>query len=147
VSTLLWPLFRYQRSANGEKYFTILEPWFWRNREVWDRHYGPFVTLYRYQRFADGSVRELALFHLFEHSRSPFERRVRLSPVFDYWRRGEAGEFKRFRILGGLFGYERRGRAKRMRFLWIPIGRRPKEWLDLVKPAAPAKPAEGNPGK
>ena len=128
VSTMLWPLYRYRRSENGEKYFTVLEPWWWRNSEIWDRHYGPFFTLYRYERFADGSVRERALFNLYEHSRSPAERRVRFTPLVDYWRRGRPAEYKRFRILGGLYGYERRGKDKRVRILWIPIGRRPQGW-------------------
>ncbi|MHC4916208.1 MAG: hypothetical protein ACYTGB_12030 [Planctomycetota bacterium] len=128
VNTLLWPLFRYKRNEKGERFITVLEPWFWRDTEVWDRHYGPFVTLYRYRRTADGAVLEQGLFNLYEHYRSPTERRVRFSPVFDYWRRGVPAEYKRFRIVGGLFGYERRGRAKRVRILWIPIGRRPAGW-------------------
>ena len=131
VHTLLWPLFRYRREAGGEKFFTLLEPWWWRNSEIWDRHYGPFVTLYRYQRFADGTKEERALFNLYAHRRSPSQRRVRLFPVFDYRREGEeVADYKRFRILGGIFGYERRGQGKRVRFLWIPIGRRPKEWQE-----------------
>ena len=128
VSSLLWPLYRYRRSSRGEKYFTVLEPWWWRSSEIWDRHYGPFFTLYRYERFADGSVRERALFNLYEHSRSPLDRRVRFSPLVDYWRRGKPAEYRRFRILGGLYSYERRGKDKRVRILWIPIGRRPKGW-------------------
>jgi hypothetical protein len=128
VNTLLWPLFRYRRSENDEVFFTVLEPWWWRDREVWDRHYGPFFTLYRYERLADGTKVEHALFNLYDHSRSDRERRVRLSPLFDYWRRGEPAEYRRFRILGGLFGYERRGEDKRVRLLWIPIGRRPEGW-------------------
>jgi hypothetical protein len=138
----LWPLFRYRRSATGEKYFTMLEPWPWRQTEIWDRHYGPFYTLYRYERFADGSKRERALFNIYEHSRSATERRVRLSPLTDYWRRGNPAEFKRFRVLGGLFGYERRGTDKRVRLLWIPLGRRPEGWdrcgptVDSPGPAA-----------
>jgi len=127
-NTLLWPIFRHRRSEKGEVFFTVLEPWFWRNREVWDRHYAPFFTLYRYERFADGSKREKALFNLYEHYRSDIERRVRLSPLADYWRRGVPAQYKRFRILGGLFGYERRGTSKRVRILWIPIGRKPENW-------------------
>jgi hypothetical protein len=128
TNTLLWPLFRYKRSERGEIFFTIFEPWFWRNREIWDRHYAPFFTLYRYERFSDGSVRERALFNLYEHYRSDIERRVRFSPFVDYWRRGVPAQYKRFRILGGLWAYERRGRKKRVRIFWIPIGRKPKGW-------------------
>jgi hypothetical protein len=128
VNTLLWPLLRYKRDGDGRKFFTILEPWFFRPREIWERHYAPFFTLYRYESKPGEFKRERALFNLYEHYRSPIERRVRFSPIVDYWRRGKTAEYKRFRILGGLFGYERQGKAKRVRFLWIPIGRRPKGW-------------------
>jgi hypothetical protein len=132
-NTLFWPIFRHKRSAKGEVFFTILEPWFARDREIWERHYAPFFTLYRYERFADGSKRERALFNLYEHYRSGTERRVRVSPLADYWRRGVPAQYKRFRILGGLWGYERRGSKKRIRILWIPIGRKPENW-DRNKP-------------
>ena len=157
VSTLLWPLFRYSRSERNERFFTTFDPWPFRNREPFDRIYGPFVTLYRYESFADGTVRDRALFTLYEHVRGPDKRKVRLAPLFDYSRRGlpkspaaalgpeKAGEAvkdsaKRFRVLGGLFGYERRGRAKRVRLLWIPLGRKPAGWDEMTSPnvAAPA---------
>ena len=149
---LLWPLFRYERNEHGERFFTTLEPWWFRKREPFDRLYGPFLTIYRYEDLPDGRVRDQALFHLYEHTRSRGERRVRLIPFFDYQRRGLpkdqrlrlpadyprelAGESsKRFRVLGGLLGYERRGTAKRIRLLWVPIGRKPAGWDQY--PAAP----------
>ena len=39
-------------------------------------------------------------------------------------RSGEEKLYKRFRILGGLYGFERLGKRKRIRILWIPFGRR-----------------------
>jgi len=139
VDTLLWPLFRYRRSETGERYFTTLELWWWRNSEIFDRHYGPFLTLYRYQDLPDGTTRQLAAFNLFEHRHSPRERSVRLTPLFDYRRRGEPAEARRFRLLYGLFGYERRATARRVKLLWIPIGRKPKDWESL--PGAESVPA------
>ncbi|HOX08863.1 MAG TPA: hypothetical protein PK280_20885 [Planctomycetota bacterium] len=158
VSTLLWPLFRYSRNEHGERFFTTLEPWWFRNRETFDRVYGPFFTIYRYDSFADGTARHRALFNLYEHVRGPEARRVRFSPVFDYSRVGRSGrdilrlppgkfdapvrrDAKRFQVFGGLFGYERRGRAKRVRLLWMPVGRKPAGWDDLPAPnVAPPEP-------
>jgi hypothetical protein len=158
TSTLLWPLFRYGRNQHGERFFTTLDPWPFRSRTPFDRLYGPFVTLYRYESFADGTVRDQALFTLYEHVRGPAERRVRLIPFFDYSRRGLAGDAaaalppekareavkdsaKRFRVFGGLFGYERRGKAKRVRLLWMPIGRKPAGWDEMTSPnVAPPSP-------
>ncbi len=158
VNALFWPLFRYDRGPSGERFFTTLEPWWFRNRLAFDRVYGPFFTLYRHECFADGTLRDHALFNLFKHVRTPEGRNVRFFPLFDYSRRGSTGgpaaapppgetrqtageSARRFRILGGLFGYERRAQARRVRILWIPIGRKPEGWDELPSPvvAAPSR--------
>lgn len=128
TSNLLWPVFRWRNSETGETYFTVLEPWWWRDTEVWDRHYGPFFTLYRYERFEDGAARHRALFNLFECGSSPVESYWRLTPLFS-WEREElsSGRSLDWRFLGGLVGYERRGDEWRLRLFWIPLGRKPGE--------------------
>lgn len=154
TATLLWPVFRYERDEHGQKFFTTLEPWWFRNRKPFDRLYGPFISLYRYESFADGTVRDHAAFNLYEHTRSTAGRSLRLTPIFDYGLRRPSGAKldekivedggRRFRVLYGLFGYERRGTAKRVRLLWIPIGRRPEGWDEMpvptVAPPVPESP-------
>jgi len=130
---LLWPLFHYKRDEDKYVRFQFLSLFTHRSRAA-ETLYGPFYTLYRYERDETKQKRESFLFGLFRHFRrpegqeAPGMRYVNLAGIISYHRR--TGISREFSILGGLYGYERVGDRRRYRFLWIPFGRIPQEVRD-----------------
>jgi len=120
--TQLWPLFHYGRNERGEVRFQALSLLPRRAQGRAESLWGPFFTLYRYERDATGLKRESGLFGLIRHHRRSERtgrgmRYVNVLGVASYHRRTGVG--KSFSILGGLIGYERVGPRKALRLFWF----------------------------
>lgn len=126
----LWPLFHYRRDTDKHVRFQFLSLFTARSAEA-ETLWGPFYTLYKYERDENLEKRESFLFGMFRHFRRPEKpdlpgmRYVDLAGVVSYHRR--TGISKKFSILGGFIGYERVGHRRAYRFLWAPFGRIPSD--------------------
>ncbi len=138
----LWPLAHSRTWADGSREFKMLSPLPMPvGRRAGEDLYAPFFSLYSYTRAVDGTKRESALLGLYRHERNPLVRHVNLLGLSDYLRVGT--QRKRWRLLGGLIEYERVGRSKGFRFLWIPFKRIPRNVRD-ASAAGLDLPPDGN---
>ena len=126
----LWPLFYYRKGPYDGKVFRMLTVLPHDDTGSFAASWLPFTILYHYQRTADGVRESRALFGLYRHRRSEIERRVNGMYLFDYERHGTKAtgvRYRKFQILKGLFAYERVMGKRRIKLLWIPLGRISKE--------------------
>lgn len=125
-----FPLFFWRRGPQGGVVFralTLLPSD--RQGKITDSYF-PFTILYHYQRTTEGIRESRALFGLYRHRVTHVERRLNGMGLFDYDRHGRKDTeitYRRWQILKGLFAYERVKNRRRVKILWIPIGRIPKE--------------------
>lgn len=121
-----YPLFFWRRGPQGGVVFRALNLLPTRDTGAFASAYMPFTILYHYQRSADGVKESRALLGLYRHKSTPVERQLNAFGLFDYNRHGNREEgkegisYRRFQILKGLFGYERLGKRRRLKILWIP---------------------------
>lgn len=115
----LWPLCHARRGADDSRVFQFLSPLPWREGRGAANMLSPLWTVYRYERDAEGRIREHALLGLYRHVRDRTQRRLDVLGIYQYRR---VGWYYRYAgILGGLVAYERVGYDKGFRLLWIPI--------------------------
>jgi len=132
-------LFHARRGADGSRAFQLLSIWPTPSGEgEMETSWASFLTLYRYER-SGSQKRESALFGLYRHLRDERSRAFSIAPVWSYQKRTypgfegaknaagrKAASAKRYTIAGGLFEYERIGKWKGVRILWIPFKRIPR---------------------
>lgn len=115
----LWPLCHSRREADDSAVFQALSVLPWPEDRGAANLLAPLWTLYRYERDADGQVREHALCGIYSHVRDARQRRLNVLGVYQYRRVG--WYYKYVGILDGLVAYERVGYDKGVRLLWIPV--------------------------
>lgn len=112
----LWPLFEYERRGAARRW-RLLDLWPARDVQPVERCWAPFWTLYSGLALGDGRWEDEWLWGLvrrrhtgageFHHS------------CFPFWRSDGAERQRIWSVLGGLVGYERRGKDRSLRLFYV----------------------------
>lgn len=115
----IWPLVSYIRE-DGETRFRMLALWPLKHTPSIERNYAPFWTLIHKVRYEDSSDTEI-LWGLYRRQvRGPDKSYTSLFPLFERTRDNRAEEsIRRWSLLKGLIGYERKGTNKRYQLLYL----------------------------
>ncbi len=129
----LWPLFSYERDAEGNRSFhllSILEP-FLSNNEGIERNYSSFWRLYEWERDSEGREVSSFLWNTYRREVGKEGIKVHVRPIIPIISYNKEWERKtKFDFLGGLFGYSSTLDKNTIKFLFIPINISSKDRLD-----------------
>lgn len=117
-SVCLWPLFDYDRRGEHAR-LRVIDLWPPRNTPAIERNLAPLWTLYRYERTPRGLEHEL-LWGLAHWERSAEGvRSGSVFPLTSWASDGAAGSVRRWDLLKGLIGYDRRGASRQFRLFYF----------------------------
>ncbi|MDY0000596.1 MAG: hypothetical protein RBU30_04820 [Polyangia bacterium] len=132
-SSVFFPLYwDFQRP--GGKRSIVGFPLYWDFRRPGYRGTVFFPLFWRFER--GSSVRMVVLNSYIEYDRPKKTWQYMFLPLFDVARR-RPGDI-RFSLLGGLVGYERIGRNRRLKLFWAPIRLKPLPGVALAPSAPPS---------
>lgn len=115
----IWPLVSYNR-VGDERRFRMLALWPLKHTPSIERNYAPFWTLIDSVRLADSSDTEVLWGLYRRQTRGPDKSYTSLFPLFDRTRDDRQDEeIRRWSLLNGLIGYERKGTNRRYQLLYI----------------------------
>lgn len=116
----MWPLYAWKRDEEGKRTLSfpaLLEPVVW--NEGVERNWAPLWRLFISTWDDNGNAATSILWNLFWHERRGKDVAWELSPLFSYSsQKSESG----FRVLKGLFGYDKHGDNSSITILWLTFG-------------------------
>lgn len=130
--TVLWPLYRWERTADGVEEQEVLSLWPGRGGGGWSRNWAPLFRVWHRERADDGRVSTSVLWRLIRSERTPTDRFFEVKPLLRVHRRfpeepkNDILSETDWRVLGGLVGRESREGRRSLRLLWlfrVPLGR------------------------
>lgn len=117
-SVCVWPLFDYDRRGGWAR-VRVIDLWPPQNTPGIERNLAPLWTLYRFERTPRGREHEL-LWGLAHWERTAAGvKSGSIFPVATWATDGAAGALRRWDVLKGLVGYDRRGDVRRFRALYL----------------------------
>lgn len=117
--TIFFPFYMYNRQRDGTRSVRAPELIWFRDPRGFQRNYSPLFWLFEYDS-SEWRRKTRILWGLFSERKSPNERKVSVSFLFTYRRKGEE---RAYNFLGGLFGWGKKGGRGYVRIFFVRIGK------------------------